>query len=355
MSDDNRLEDAFRAGLQRRADDVDMTVDLLGPATVAARAQRRRRVAVTGAVGLAAAALVTVVAVQDPGGSRGDDGTQVSDPGPSEPLPTRWRTETWHGLQVEVPADWAWGASPGSCGVGAVVSADGRRGGVDFHGTPYVGRPVSNTDICGSPPGPPRADRVWFDADVPVGENELGDGYVETTIKVDGTLLTVATDNPALAEHVLGSVRPTVGCEPRLDAAPTVDSMLMEGMRNPRSAQVCAYARDWDDETAPYELVYETSLDATDAAAYHGEVYDGGRESSAAFCNPDNPERVVITIVGDDPYGGSEVTQTTVVDPICREVSGSPGMTTPLSDRGMKAWSQNGLQVTLYGLIGPQG
>ena len=31
MSDETSLEDEFRAGLQRRADDVDTTVDLLGP------------------------------------------------------------------------------------------------------------------------------------------------------------------------------------------------------------------------------------------------------------------------------------------------------------------------------------
>ena len=43
MSDETRLEDEFRAGLQRRADDVDTTVDLLGPATTAVRRGRRRR------------------------------------------------------------------------------------------------------------------------------------------------------------------------------------------------------------------------------------------------------------------------------------------------------------------------
>ena len=69
----------------------------------------------------------------------------------------------------------------------------------------------------------------------------------------------------------------------------------------------------------------------------------------------DKNERVLITITGDDPYGGDEVTQATVVDPACREVQGSPGMVTPLSDEGLAAWAQGGLPVTLYGLIGPQG
>ena len=107
------LEDEFRAGLQRRADDVDTTVDLLGPVQEAGRG-RRRRAWVAGSVGLAAAALVTAAVVQSAGTDKGTDGgtPPVADDPPTEPLPTEWRTEAWHGLQVEVPADWAWGAGP---------------------------------------------------------------------------------------------------------------------------------------------------------------------------------------------------------------------------------------------------
>ena len=53
---------------------------------------------------------------------------------------------------------------------------------------------------------------------------------------------------------------------------------------------------------------------------------------------------------GEYPYE-----HVTVVDPACREVSGSPGMVSPLSEAGMDAWAQGGLPVTLYGLIGPMG
>ena len=125
MSDDTSLEEAFRTGLQRRADDVDTAVDLLGPARSAA-AGRRRRAWVAGSVGLAAAALVTAAVVQSVG-DEPERGTPVAD-APSEPLPTEWRTEAWHGLQVEVPADWGWGGAPDACGVGAVLGCpDGER------------------------------------------------------------------------------------------------------------------------------------------------------------------------------------------------------------------------------------
>lgn len=354
MSDETRLEEAFRAGLQHRADDVDTTVDLLGPATSAARGQRRRRYALTGAVGLAAAALVTALVVQNAGGRDGPDGAQVVDRDQSEPLPTEWRTETWHGLQVEVPADWAWGGAPDACGVGPVLGAPyGERGGVDHETTPYVGRPVSNTDDCGNVDQAPQADSVWLGPDWPVGVEELPDGYVRTTVDVDGTRLSVTTDSPALSQHVLASARRAEVCEPILDSAPTVESMLTEGLRNPTSAEVCAYRRE--PGAASWDLVYATRLGEQDATTYHAQVYDGGFESAPDFCGGGQDERVLITVTGDDPYGSTDVSQATVVDPACREVQGSPGMVTPLSEAGMKSWSQNGLQVTLYGLIGPMG
>jgi hypothetical protein len=352
MSDDTSLEEAFRTGLQRRADDVDTAVDVLGPARSAARG-RRRRAWVAGSVGLAAAALVTAAVVQSVG-DEPERGTPVAD-APSEPLPTEWRTEAWHGLQVEVPADWGWGGAPDACGVGAVLGYPyGERSGMAAS-SPYVGRPISNTDACGSVPETPGADFVWLDPEWPLGVRELGDGYVSETVDVEGSRLTVTTDNPLLRAHILESARRPEGCAPSLTEAPAVESMLMEGMRNPSSAQVCAYARDHLDESAPFELVYATTLGKEDAAAYHRAVYPGLDYSEAGPCSKQPDEYVVITIAGEDPYGSSEVTQETVVDPLCRSVQGSPGDEIALSDKGMAAWSSNGAAISLYSLIGPMG
>ena len=201
-----------------------------------------------------------------------------------------------------------------------------------------------------------KAPYVWLGAAIDPGTVDAGNGYTQETVEVAGTTLTVATRDPALRQRIISSVG-TVdsGCAPGLDTAPVVESMLMEGLRDPSSARVCAYRQE--EGGSAWELVYATSLDAEQATAYHSQVYDGGFESSPDFCGASVAERVLITVTGADPYGGpgSEVSQDTVVDPSCDEVSGSPGMVSPLSEKGMKAWSHNGAQVTLYGLIGPMG
>jgi hypothetical protein len=354
MSDDSSLEEAFRTGLQRRADDADTTVDVLGPARSVARGRTRRRFAVTGAVGLAAAALVTAVVVQNTGGPDGPDGTAILDD--TEPLPTRWRLEAWHGLQVEVPADWSWGSAPLET-AGEML----RCGGPDEQ-RPYVGRPVMASDLCMMMKHfEPTQPYVWLGADVEPGTKDVGHGLVQTTVEVEGTTLTVAARSQDLIDHVIDSARPVTGCRASLDEAPTVESMLMEGLADPQSARVCAYASR--DGSAVYDLVYATELDAAHATTYHSEVYDGGLRSSPRFCNEGGtvdlsraPDRVLVTISGRDPMGGdATLTQDTVVDPSCREVSGSPGQVTPFSDRGMESWAVDGLPVTLSSLIGPQG
>jgi hypothetical protein len=364
--DDVELEELFRGGLQRRADEVDTAVDLLGLARAGTRGQRRRRWAVGGVAGVAAAALVTAVVLQDPSTPErpgGDDDTAVVDEGSQQPLPNDWRVETWHGLSVEVPADWGWGTAPMAMsfdrqsrllcgGPGAMVRADGKKFVNPERGIPWVGRPVMLSDDClgGTYPAPVTP-YVWLGADLPVGTVDVGDGYTQETVGVAGTTVTVATRDADLRQRILGSAGPTAsGCAPSLVDAPVVESMLMEGLRDPSSARVCAYRRERG--AAAWDLVYATTLDAQDAAAYHAQVYDGGREWSPDFCEATLDERVLVTIVGKDPYGGGELTQDTVIDPRCEEVSGSPGMVSPLSPAGMKAWSRNGAQASLNSFNG---
>src|SRR5689334_1399165 len=102
MSDDTRLEERFRTSLPRHAEDADTSVDLVGPARTGAGRRRRRRL-VTGAVGLAAAATVTVVVVQH----RGDPGPAGGDGFATDQQATAtWRSESWHGVELDVPDDW---------------------------------------------------------------------------------------------------------------------------------------------------------------------------------------------------------------------------------------------------------
>jgi hypothetical protein len=369
MSDDDTLEEAFRAGLQRRADDVDTAVPLVPAARQAVRRRRRTRLVAGLAAAGVAAAVVTAVVVRDdgraPGGKEDPDGVAV-DPGPDEPLPTNWRTETWHGLSVDVPADWGWGVAPTSAmsgqrdqylcgGPGALVESSGKRR-VNPVGTePWVGRPNMASDLCMQSATPDaKAAYVWLGAAIEPGSVDAGNGYTQETVEVAGTTLTVATRDAGVRARIIASAGPSdSGCAPSLDDPPVVEGMLTEGLRNPTSAKVCAYRHD--EGAATWDLVYATTLDAEQATRYHSQVYDGGFESSPDFCESYVDERVLISITGDDPMGSTEVTQATVVDPFCHEVSGAPGMVSPLSDQGMKAWSRNGMQVSLYGLIGPMG
>lgn len=363
---DEQLERTFRAGLEHHADVVDTRAPVVAAARSTVRRRRRSRWAVGLVAAGAAAALVTAVVVHDPSdeGPRDNDDAQVIDPGPSEPPLSAWRSETWHGLTVDVPADWGWGTAPITMsfdprsrllcgGPGHLVRADGKKLVNPERDTPWVGRPVMLSDDCLSGAYPPAvAPYVWLGAALPPGTVDVGNGFTQETVEINGTTLTVATDDPALTQHILGSARAPEGCEPSLDAAPAVDSMLTEGLRNPSSAQVCAYSRG--EKGSTFELVYAMTLGAEEAAAYHAQVYDGGFESSPAFC-ADGDELVLITITGDDPYGADEVSQATVVDPECREVQGSPGMVSPLSDAGMAAWSSNGVQAVLHAFIGMLG
>jgi hypothetical protein len=235
-----------------------------------------------------------------------------------------------------------------------MVRADGKRLINPEEATPWVGRPVMLSDLCLSGDyRNPVAPYVWLGAALPPGTVDVGSGFTQETVEVEGTTLTVATDDSGLRRRILDSARSAEECEPRLGSAPAVESMLTEGLRDARSAQVCAYRRE--EGAASWELVYATTLDAAAASAYHRQVYDGGIESSPDFCEESGDERVLITLTGDDPYGSEEVSQATVVDPACREVSGSPGMVSPLSDRGMDAWSRNGVTAVLHAFIGMLG
>ena len=178
-----------------------------------------------------------------------------------------------------------------------------------------------------------------------------------TTVEVDGTTLTVDDRRTRAARASTSSRRASRGgLRARLDAAPVVESMLTEGLRNPTSAQVCAYRREAAD-AASCDLVYATTLGEQDATAYHAQVYDGGFESAPDFCGGGRTSGCSSRSPATTPTAaGSEVTQATVVDPACREVSGSPGMVTPAQREGHEGVvARTALQVTLYGLIGPLG
>ena len=162
----------------------------------------------------------------------------------------------------------------------------------------------------------------------------------------------MATQDPSLLRQILGSARATTGCLGELAEAPTVESMLTEGISTVRSAEVCAYRRG---AGGGFDLAYATTLTEAAAQATHDGVYAGQRRSSPAFCAEGGDEYVVVTFTGDDPFGDAPVSQEVVIDPVCHEVEGGPGVVSPLADAAMVPWSRNGLQVVLFAFIGMLG
>ena len=361
MTDDTRLEQAFRDGLRQAAARAEVGLPLGTSAKAGAKARRRRRWAVAGTVAAVVAVSGTAFAVRsssDPEPQRQTDRTTTA-PTPTSVPSAEWRAESWHGLTVDVPSDWGWGTAPIEMsfdagrqllcgGPGEVVRSNGERLVNPTPGTSWVGRPIMLSDACGQVDGiPPEAPYVWLGADLEPGTVELADGYVQETVEAFGTTLTVASPDRALREHVLASARATTGCAAHLEQPPEVLAMPIEGLRPVHSAQICAYQGDG----RGYDLVYASSLDAPSAQ----RLYSHGVGRGRASCDRSAGEYVAITFSGTDGMGTAELTQDWVVDPTCHAMSFGGGVWSPLTDAGMALWSHNGLQAVLTAFVGGLG
>jgi hypothetical protein len=360
MTDDTELERTFREGLRQAADRTEVGVPLVARAHTVARTRRRRRWAVVGAVTAVVAVSGVTVAVQN--GSGSDPGADHTATQPTFAPVTEWRAESWHGLTVDVPADWGWGTAPIALsgggggpylcgGPGAMVGSDGRKPVNPKPDEPWVGRPIMLSDACGSREGsPPEAPYVWLGADVEPGTVDLRDGYTQETVEALGTTLTVASPDAALRRHVIDSARATTDCEAQLPSRPTVVGMPIEGLNPVHSAQLCAYQQGVDG----FELVYAVTLDEASARALYAG--DGlGSQSSSEFCASKFPEYVRVRFSGKDAMGDAELTADWVVDPGCQQVELGPGFVLPLKKAGLTALSRNGLPAVLGSLIGMLG
>jgi hypothetical protein len=367
MTDDHELERVLRAGLERRVQDADTDVPVAERARAAVRRRRHGRV-VAGAAALAVAAVaVTGVVVdrsRDPGGKEG--GSLVTDGAADGPAPTRWRTEYWHDLRVDVPADWGWGTAPAAItksgdgdlylcgGPGAGVTADGTKLVHADASLPYVGRPIMTSDLCsgGDPLLHPEAPYVWLGVDLEAGTVELADGYVQETRVLDGSTVTVGARDADLRERILESATGGDICLAELEDRPRVASVLTEGMGDVSAMTVCAYRR----ESSGYHLVYAAELGAEAGTAFHDAVYGGTDEEldATAECasSPPAGEYVVLTLTGDDPMGDQSVTQDYVADLGCAGIENAPGHFTTMRVADVAPWATGGIPVVL---VGPSG
>ncbi|MDQ4053170.1 MAG: hypothetical protein M3237_10775 [Actinomycetota bacterium] len=273
MTDHDYLDQLVRTSLERRAGEVDTTVPVAARVKEAASRRRTTRIALLAAAALVVAATVTGLLV------RGGDEPLPADRG-DDSLPAEWRTEYWRDMRVEVPADWGYGGAPVesgglvSCYPGAAIGPDGAK----LEGEPtrgYVGRPITLTDVCvpypDNRPGGPQAPYVWLGAQIPTGTVDLGEGFVQETVEVNGSNLTVASDNAALRERIIGSAGGGEQCFSELEQPPTVPIDADFGGPT-RGMTVCAYARD---DAGVIGLTYSGVV--SDAAAREfEEAFDRG-------------------------------------------------------------------------------
>jgi hypothetical protein len=273
--DDAGLERAMRDGLERRAQRADTAV----PVADRARTDVRRRRAGRVTAGLAAAAVVvagvTTVALDRDDEAQPDPGDPPVASDTVSPVDGVWRTEYWRDMQVDVPDDWGWGGAPPACGVGPSRSSGGLRVASDSD-VPYVGRPISNTDACPPQPSPPAASYVWLGADRKVGVVDLGGGYVEETVEVNGSLLTVATDDEGLRERILASATGGETCMSELDTRDPGFPETVPGdvWRQGVVLNVCVYQAPAPARMQA-ELVYASTLATNRLHAYLDAVEDG--------------------------------------------------------------------------------
>ncbi|WP_309649560.1 hypothetical protein [Nocardioides sp.] len=347
--DDAELERAMRDGLERRAALADDSVPVTDRARTAARRRRGGRIAIgLVAASVAAVSLVGVVLDDDPSrpSTSASDGGSAADPGAAG-----WRTEYWADLAVDVPADWGWGSAPPVCGPRASRTVDGRRVVAFDEAVPYVGRPLAQTDMCASLDGPPPAPYVWLGADVETGTVDLGDDWVQETVEVNGSRLTVATDDPALRARILGSARGGAACLSEVEVSGTLDhDGGVDATRQPSGLRVCVY-RTTEAGEAVARLAYAAVLGAARLASYRAARGAGEQpRDQCPSADVVESEWVVLEQVTDD----GTVTDRDVVHLVC------PGIDLEGADLGgfetvrlmpemVAPWAVGGVPAVVYG------
>lgn len=282
-------------------------------------------------------------------------GEQVAGPPATagDPLPTQWRTEFWRDVQVDVPADWGFGGAPigdgsgtNACWPTAMVSATGedlREG----EGRPYVGRPIALTDLCAPYPfegplaGPPDAPYVWLGAAIEPGSVELGDDWVQETREVNGSTVTVASDDPALRERMLGSATGGERCFSELEPGVRYDPDWAGD-----DPTVCAYAT----ADGLQRLTYATVLDDADADAFLDAFAAAPTFDADGFrCDVGGVEsESVLLAIGGDEYR-------VLLDGMgCPRIVG-PDRAVELTPDLVRPWAGNGIPAVVHGPTGGKG
>jgi len=364
MVDDPELERLMREGLERRADDADVAA----PVTQRARAAVRRRQRGWLAAGFTAATVAAIVVVAALGSTPPPPRDPDIAPATEVPSTGDWRTEYWADMRVDVPADWGWGGAPQHtsgdvyfCGhPGAYRLPDGRSFVNGDPTQPYVGRPIAQSDLCiGDGDERPRASYVWFDAaGVEPGTVRLGGGYVQETVEVGGSTLTVATDDPELRRRILDSAGGGEMCLSEIELGGSIehDGPLATD-RQPTSMTVCAYSARAVGGRRVAALTYASRVDEAATEEYVRQVErGGGLDPDCSFDSHEEREWVVLELTTED----GTVTDRHLVRFVCAGIDvGATTLTSddviPLTPELARPWAIGGITRVIYGPTGGKG
>lgn len=360
--DDRDLEQLLRGGLAAHAEEAGTTAPVVD--RVRADVGRRRR---TRWSAVAAAAAVAVIAggtsvVALGGGDEPDRDADLPPAADSQGAADgEWRTEYWADVAVDVPADWGYGGAPhktgGStlaCWPTAMVDATGQRVEDRRPSLGWVGRPIVVTDVCELYPWiehssqlEPAAPYVWLGAEVEPGIVEYDNGYVQETVEVGGTTVTVGTRDDALRERILSSARGGETCTANVAQIPRGDyATTTEGRGELLHAEVCAYRRD---DEGDYWLSYVRELAPEIAEATYGAAEAAPR--ATVDCDYDPFEFVVVQATYDDPFGSEDLHRTAVYTMGC-------GGSVDIGDRfpahtmtpeSVEPWATSGIPAVVVG------
>jgi len=191
---------AFERALQLHAHDAPAADGLVERVRARVDRRRRNRRWIGSLLAAAAVAGIVLVAAWMAGGSP----AKRSEPAQPPPAPDGWKWESSRGVEVLVPGTWGDGMTYGrACWpLGSEQPP--------IPGKPHVGRATDSANdrlIC--PRVEDRVSLVWFDDyRAKPGIREHDHGWVEETRVVAGVKVTVFTNDDALHDKVMDSLRP---------------------------------------------------------------------------------------------------------------------------------------------------
>ena len=266
-------------------------------------------------------------------------------------VPTR--TESYRGVEVDVPATWGWGAAPsGETADPDVMWCTDHQvhlpsGDVVTEAAPYVGRPAMFSDVCGdyhpAHPATPNAPYVWFGVPLEPGTATVGDWTIETR-DVAGVTLTVASRDDAERAAILDSARRLTtdstdsnGCPVRPQRA---GGLSREGFGTIHGMAVCVYQPMF---RRPSLLFASTRVDAAGARAFATAAYadEGALVPNTCPRTREAIDSLLLVLDSDDDFGtpGARPHPAFLVDPSCGVLVDPHETTQPLTRALVRPWA----------------